>query len=206
MSHPPFDLVVEAWLRVAPRVWERAQWEPDHCLNGTAVTIDALKAFGIAAKPLSVHALAINEVWWQKMSEKGGHPSSQEESDAWAAAGGHAAAIDVVPRADETMKWAGHLVAIARGVLLDSSTEQFVRPRKNMLFPPVIAAEIPDGFMDEKAPLVYIAADGSRIGYHARPEDKSYLTVSGFQRSKWNRDATRWMIAGITHWLRNDHG
>jgi len=196
-----FAQIMQAWTETAPVIWDRTMMDPDHCLNGSRVTIDALKHFGISAKPLSVFCEAYNAVWWEQMVKAGRHVTSIEESNGWAALGGHSIAIETTPNPSLGVGWPGHLVVIAGGKMLDASTEQFTREARKMIYPRVIVCEIEDGFMDG-TPALYEFPDGAKLSYKVRPNDKSYLDMSGFQRHKYNRATTGYLITAMERHIR----
>ncbi len=194
----PLKRIIEAWGHTAPLIWQRMHFAPNHCLNGTRVTIDAFKHFKYEPKPISVGCVAMNEIWAREIERTGHHPSSQEESDAWAAKGGYAVGIDTIATIDG--QWAGHLVCHVGGWMLDSSAEQFARPSKRINVSDVIAGEIQPGFLDGNVTQSFVNTDGSRLIYNVR-DDRTFIDVPGFQRSPWNKQATGFLITAMTRFL-----
>ncbi len=166
------------------------RWPPDHCLPGSRVAVEVFKKLGIDAKPLSAETLAMNRVWREQVAAKGRWPESQQEADRWVAAGGFSFAVTPAPRLDQ---WAGHLVVIARGCLVDSAAVQFQRPDKKLTPPDIVVADLSPRFWDGE-PMTVEFEDGSCIMYRALP-DKSFLDQLAYSRLPGTLDVAAEVVA-----------
>jgi hypothetical protein len=186
--NPPALLtkLVGAWPAI-----RRDRFTLNCCLNASRVWIEALAVVMPKARvrPLTVHAVASNAPAQRLMLD----PDCTAER--WRAEGAHL--IDVgEPSADRISDgWPGHLVLVFNNRwLIDPSAEQMARP--TLPVPPVIVSPVSKRIIAGDAALALRLPDeASMVFYQARPEDRSYEDMPGFQRSPWNTAAAA-ILAG----------
>lgn len=164
---------------------------PDSCVASTRIGIDALRAFGVLARPLPVHVRIFNQEMATLLMagiKPTGRHTADSEGGPWMVDLGNPVEGD--PRA------AGHVaIAIpALGLLLDPSIDQANRPHKNIRFPAgetllwkTGSEEFPNpGWeetrgTDEGVVIVYEAVDAHR--YRKSPNWRADSGLVGGRRS-----------------------
>lgn len=183
--------VIRLFAKVAGDIMPEVFASPDYCINGTWICCEVLRRFGIEARPVSVQLTAANKIWLEKLQANGGWPNGKAESDAWAAEGGYALAVGRMSPETE-LKWNGHLVAAACGLLVDVAAGQFSRPQHKIEIPQVFLSETKPGWLDGKAIFLY-GPHGAVLSYKAHPEDETFRECPGFRPSETNLKVARWI-------------
>jgi hypothetical protein len=200
MSHP--NAIVRLFVEEVTSVLRDCkQHAPNgRCLNATRIAIDALAAFSIQAKPLSVKTFAWNRPYHELLMTLGrsiGADDLARRPEAWAVG------IDVESHPDDDLRnaWAGHLVAVVQDHLIDCAADQFSRPAHAMTFPDVVVIPgVSKRFLKSKQRLAREnTIEGSWIAYEARAEDRSFVYLSGFQRHVWNQEIAAETVARMRH-------
>lgn len=117
----------------------RKDFRPDCCIAGTRIALNVLDYFGIAAQPLPVEYLVMNEAF-AKLAFRLKRPPTKEEQDA---VGGWAVGVDTRP--SET-GFGGHVVTVVKRLLVDLTVNQANRPHKHINLPSGVAVELPKAF------------------------------------------------------------
>jgi hypothetical protein len=180
---------IQLYERVAAQVLPQ-HFSADCCINGTRVALDVLAHFGVEARPVPVRAFAFNKVMYERLTAE--PEPDQAMLDQWIAEGGWSCGIV----GDANDGWPYHLVALAEGYLIDSASGQFYRPQHDICVAPVIALPIQPGF-EQGAPMRVVNEVGTVLQYE-RVDDSTYEDVSGFQRSPWNLDVIKKVIAEMS--------
>lgn len=189
---PPSQHIL-AFAQAATRVFPHVMDHPRHCLNATRIGIDALKEFGVAARPMSVTAQFMNKAWYDFLVENQGGPISKEMSDEWAARGGYCIGIDT-KAPQQPGNFPGHVVILAQHHLIDASALQFSRPQHGIDLPHVLYTPYPPSFEDGKETAI-VGSDNGAIGfYRARPKDRSFFGALGFRKHSGNVYVTELVV------------
>lgn len=177
--------VLKRLVRFAQPVLQRERLEHARCILATAVGVDALAAFGIPARPLSVDVWVVNQPWldWRDRDPEGPQPA-----DAWLLAGGVGQPKDaptappLVPRS--LKPWDGHLVVEVPSmkVLLDLDLRAMARPTKGITLPDAAAFDW-DGVNDQ----TYRIPTGGAIRYAAQRDDRSWEQANDWKRQDWRK-------------------
>jgi hypothetical protein len=163
------------------------RYRPDSCIATTRVVIEALRYFGVTARPWAVDLQIYNAAAWA--ARAGDVPAADWPDDAWTigiAPAGYAAS----GATDQNN--VGHVVAVTAGRLVDASIDQASRPAKGLTLTPVVAA-LPDGFnpADTTATIGY-TLDGVHLLYRASGSGE-------FRRSRnWSRSPENRAIVAET--------
>jgi hypothetical protein len=167
---------------------------PNCCINGTRVFIETMRAFDVSARAQAVSFTVYNKRWIDRMTAKGGYPTSDGEANEWIADGAWALGAR---NGDETEGFSMHLVGIANGVLVDSALGQANRPAKGLVLDQVLTAPVESNF---GAPGTLLSGElpGGGMVIYSPSNDDSYVRASGWQLSAWNRAVT----AEITQAIR----
>jgi hypothetical protein len=159
-----------------------------HCLNATRICIDTLDKFGIKATPLSVEMMAWNREYDVLTRRLGRMPTAAD----WEGTTAWAIGTDTRVGANDQAfnAWPGHLVAVVQDHVVDCSAGQFSRPQKGITVPDVfIVANATARFLKGKGKCAAVNnVEGSALWYMARPKDRSYVGLSGFQRHVHNTE------------------
>jgi hypothetical protein len=158
------------------------RFAPNCCVNGTRVFIDTMRAFDVPARAQVVAFTVYNKRWVDRMTAKGGYPTSDAEADEWIADGAWALGAR---NGDQTDGFSMHLVGIANGVLVDSALGQANRPAKGLILDQVLTAPVTSNF---GAPGTLLSGEvpGGGLVVYSPAYDDSYLHASGWQQSPWN--------------------
>lgn len=170
------------------------------CINGTRVVLEVARRLGVGgAYPLSVSALATNAAHLACATEAGKPwPETIEEAEAWKARGSHSLIVGVGKARPDPEMWDGHLVAIVRGVLVDSSARQMHRPASNIFVPDrVIFGEVSNGFLRGDLEGELALAEGGTLIYRAKPYDRTFETAPGFRLHNGNLEAVDEIVAAM---------
>jgi hypothetical protein len=163
----------------------KREFRNDRCLNSTRICLEVMKAFNVSAYPMSVTTLALNKEWRDISAKLGRFPTEEEWSGTNAWAVGLDARED--PSDIERNAWAGHLIAIVQKEwLVDASAIQISRPEKKMSIPDVFVGWVPKWFPKGRSSMTFESEEGAHLVYRARPDDRSWATLDGFQKSPWN--------------------
>jgi len=165
--------VLAAMERVSWRVLSQC-FRPDCCIAATRIGIEALKPFGIAARPMPTKCVIMNEAYHQWV--RGEVPEPDPNS----------ARILVIDETCTGDGYAGHVVLVGKvqgtPFLLDLSIFQFNRPQKNIHIDPegllVVLSPTFEFKGDWVIPLVNSEGDGSAIFYRAFPNAPDF-TITG---------------------------
>jgi hypothetical protein len=177
--------LADAWPEI-----RRAHFTVDCCLNASRVWIDALTVVMPQAKvrPLVVHAVASNPQAQRLLLD----PDLTIER--WRAEG--ARLLDVGTPRGTGPGWPGHLVVIVNNrFLVDPSAEQMDRPTLSV--PPTIIAPIGKRFLSGRSSIALRMSDDSLICYEARPTERSYLDMPGFQPHAANAVVTSRLLRAV---------
>jgi hypothetical protein len=174
--------IISAYANEAGPIF-RHYFTPDCCLNGTRVALEAMKHFGVEARPLTTQVMLFNKLFWERIQAKGEMPD-EEECQAWVREGGWSIGI----RGQSTGRpgWPYHLVAIADSFLIDSSMRQFNRPERNIEVPDLSLSKATPDFLAGRLPLVLSSASGLVISYNPEPSNLSYQACPGFEQHDLN--------------------
>lgn len=165
----------------------------DRCINATRVTIDVLRKFHIKAKPLSVECTAVNGKCAELLIKYGHLPQTDEETEQWWGQGAFVFKIDTGPA--RPGHWNGHVVTIANGHIIDAAVGQFNRPDKSLLIPEsILVAPLRPGFFAGKSMILGADHTDARLIYTPRPDDKSFIKASGFERHEGNVRVTEEIV------------
>lgn len=131
--------VVEALVARAPEILA-TEFRVDSCIGSTKVGLQALRYFGVNAKPCSVRALAANPV--ATVALEAGAKTPDELPEGW-----WTVVVDV--RSENDGRWGGHLTILLpdlRG-LVDLTLGQFARPEHDLDVPPAASFSLTDRFL-----------------------------------------------------------
>jgi hypothetical protein len=185
---------IVAFTQAAAQIFPMSMDQPRYCINAVRIGIDALKEFGVTAKPMSVRVEYMNKIWYDFMLENDGWPKNDEQRDELIAKGGYCVGIDTkAPTTPDN--WPGHLIMLAEAHIIDPSAIQFNRPAKGIDVPPVMMFNYPPGFEKGKRVAHFGNETGAACFYTARPNDRSFFQASGFQRHPGNQELTALTIA-----------
>lgn len=158
------------------------------CVQATRVGIEALRYFGIEARPLVTTMMVGNEDWVRWMLD--GQPLPMPD-EVWSVG------IDPEPREDRG--YPAHLVIEIDGQILDLDAGFYSRPHKGIYLPPSVIVPI----QRQDDPHLPIAAldldDGGAIVYHDRaiahhvPPPDYRSTGAWKQTGKWTGPVIRRM-------------
>jgi hypothetical protein len=167
------------------------------CLNATRVILEVAKGLRLPARPLVVETIAMNAPFVELMVTHQRMPQSAEERERWyAETGAHAVGVGLGGDPEEG-RWPGHIVAIVKGWLVDASASQMNRPQHKMRVPEVVVVDAPERFQSGHLSLNHLLDDGTLLNYNARPENISYRTLEGFQRSEVNIEVARIILSSL---------
>jgi hypothetical protein len=195
--------IVRLYARVAAEVLPR-HFEKRCCLNGTRVALEVLKHFGVEATPLATKAAAFNQLMFERIVADGseGLSSPPEVVDQWVAEG--AWSVGVGHPGAEGDGWNGHLVALAAGLIVDSSSGQFARPEKQIVAELVTVHPHKRDFAQGASAL--IPNDfGTVLWYMPEPGRRDFINRPGFQRSPHNLEAAAEIIEKMKAVKERDH-
>lgn len=176
--------MIQLYVSVATPIF-RKRYMASRCLNTTRVCLEVMRAFNVRCAPLSVHTMVMNKIYADNIRALGRWPEPSE-LDAWIADGAWALGIDTRKGSMTEDDWAGHLVAVVQDFLVDSAALQFSRPLKSIEIPDIFVGPVTPRFMKGKESLPFVDSRGAQLSYHARLDDESYKTASGFMSHKNN--------------------
>ena len=138
-SSEPVVLVREAARLVSEELYADSTVKTERlCLFGTRAFLHVCDYYGIPAKALPAWALAVNEAWLTWAASNGGAERllelrrSQADEVTPMPAAAWSVGIDLQQRVGG---YPGHLVAVAEGLLVDTTVIQFSRPDKDIRIP-----------------------------------------------------------------------
>lgn len=162
---------------------------PRRCLNATAVSVAALGAMGVEARPISVGLFVANGVYRSKLASvelpRGGVPVDRDLR-AWIADGAWALAVDEAAPPEDGDEWNGHLVVHAQGWVLDVASGGFCRPKKDILVPGAVTFRATDRFLLGEERICVDLEGGAAASYHVRPSDVSWMAFGGAHLTREN--------------------
>jgi hypothetical protein len=163
--------VMERLLKVAPRYI--APFGADCCILATKIALEVLEYYKVPAKPLTVRAKINNEAMEQRIVKEGRLPKDTAEITAWGKEDG---SYNIgLGYGESKEKWAGHLVVVAEGKLLDLTLGQVYRPEWKIRLEPILVP-VTKRFLEGNETLV-LHSEGCKVEYKAFPDDQSYTKV-----------------------------
>jgi hypothetical protein len=156
------------------------------CVLSARCGMEVLRHFGIRSRPLAVRVAVYNGAFMRRSAAEGRLPRDDAEARKWTRETG-SYAIGVGYPNDQMYsgpapRLAGHIVLLTHfkdnptddGVLIDTAITQNSRPRRRMVFKPVVAA-VPKGFLGGK-PFAF-HGDQCVFRYEHHPELREWATV-----------------------------
>jgi hypothetical protein len=144
------------------------------CVQATRIGIEALRYFGVAAKPL-VTLMGVGNAAWVEWMEAGGPAASDMPEGAWA--------VGTDPRVKEGDRgFPAHLVIEIDGHLLDLDAGFSARPEREIHVPATLLIPLRDGEVVATASL-----DGGGLAFYKAHKPKLNFREIG----AW-RDSRKW--------------
>jgi hypothetical protein len=141
-----------------------------YCINGTRTVIGALRALGVAARPVSVEMLLCNEMAWGLIADK-------VPNEEWPEA---AHSIGIGMGVDELRegRWDGHLITEGDGWTMDVSAQTSRRPgRIEIEGPFVFPRNLPD-----EGTAAFRSPRGVMIVARRTPQNNGWRQAPGWKR------------------------
>lgn len=168
MIRPPIDRVLGALVDIGQPTLS-TYYAPNCCIAATRLATRVLELTGYQAYPQVMWARAGNAAFCDAVMD------DQPEHE-WEARG--VRYVEVNTEATEPGRFAGHLVAVCHGTLIDLSAGQFNRPEKNIIVPASVALDIPPQWkdvpigrqLDGGGILIYRARYGALTDYRDAPD------------------------------------
>jgi hypothetical protein len=185
------DTLVRTLVRAAVPVIA-GTFRKDCCLNATRVMIEVFRSFGVPARAMVVRVLAANAAW-QAQALRLGRPPTAEELDeqAWAIGIGE-------PEPPQGEAWPGHVVCVARGLLVDMAAGNISRPMRDIHVPDVVVWPLHKKWDRGELGIEVALPKRGVLLYHAMPKSRAHEKLPGYQRSRHNLEAAREIRARVS--------
>jgi hypothetical protein len=152
------------------------------CVQATRMGIEALRYFGVPAKPL-VTLMGVGNAAWVEWMEAGGPNVSDMPEEAWAVG------TDPTERPNER-GYPAHLVIEIDGHLLDLDAMISARPERGIHVPPTLLIPLRDGDVVATTAL----AEGGLAFYKAHTPKLNFREIGAWRDSrKWTGPVIRRM-------------
>jgi hypothetical protein len=174
MAQPLVETVLGTIGRAQPKM--RARYGPNGCVVCTRIAVETLRRNGIRAQPLPVSVTVYNPVMtgYLEANDPVGAERDPQACQAMFGFTGNA----------PPGMWDGHLVCIVQGRILVDLTLDQVNQWGNGFAATPARLPVPPDFV--RGGTVSFTNQGCFVQYDARPDDKSYLTLSD-----WNDRSER---------------
>jgi hypothetical protein len=187
--------MIRLYSKIATPIF-RKHFMATRCLNSTRVCLEVMRAFNVRAVPMSVKTIAMNKIYAENLRILGRWPEPAELTS-WIADGAWALGSGTREEAAGPNDWPGHLVAVVQDFLVDSAAIQLSRPLKNIEIPDIFIGAVTPRFMKGKQVLMFRDERGAQLSYHARLDDTSYETASGFTPHESNLEVAAAIIKAM---------
>lgn len=155
-------------VRTVPELVRRAGGRPDSCILQCRVLLEALRNFGIAAKPMPVDVHILNPPYHRHVEDGTGVETEAELMALHAADGSWTIGLGVGEGAPG--KWSnGHLIVLGDGWMADPSLGQASRPDRDINLEPLLAPVSADFWAGRRNWLIM---NGCALGYASTHNDK----------------------------------
>jgi len=156
---------------------------PERCVNSTRVLIEVLTHFGFRASGVAVDMLCGNPAYFAAFRQLGRLPRSGELPGAYSVTTDYASPDTSI----------GHVVTlVGRTLAVDLASDQFSRRDHDIVLPPSVHFTVPRQW--RKGGEYYcMDVGGLLVAYQARPQDRRFEKLEGYQLDMRNRT----MIADV---------
>ena len=164
------------------------------CLAASRISVDVLKRAGLAVKPLTVMARAVNAKFLKQVEHLRRFP---QRNEFWPGASSVGIGYETPG------EWTGHLVVIVEaGYLLDLTLDQAARRKHKIRLPPFLVWQVNREFLEGKAIVELGFGDpvSTYASYKACPDDLRYAFLP-----LWNSAELKPVADRISE-LWNDRG
>jgi hypothetical protein len=151
-------------------------------VNASWIFVEVMRRLGVAgAHALSVEVMAMNSAFYALEVA-----TTAEEARHWEEQGASAVVIDGIAPTASHLGWAGHVVGIVDGWLVDSATSQLSRPARGIVLPEVLLAAASPQFVSGMDATTIGNSEGCVVRYRARPSDLGFEQLRGFSDHQGN--------------------
>ena len=147
------------------------------CILATRASIEIMQYFGLRPKALAVTVFACNDQFKDRVMKEGRWPDPAELVQWEKEDGSWTVGIGYDGQKTQPGRWAGHLVTVCDGWMLDLTIGQASRPQRNMTLPQSWILEVWDDVTSGQQRLMGEHKGGASVVYDARPNDTSYTVA-----------------------------
>ena len=165
---------------------------PNSCIQSTHIAIECLKAFGMEAQPIAVKWMVLNEA--RKVAHVGGVVGKERD---------HLRKLNPDWHTKQEGGWAGHLIAVAPGFMIDASFDQANNPEHGLNIPPfILAVPVPPSIpLDSIAANLQLSTDNGellKVNYTPSGDQSFYFTPA------WESDDIQPAVRRIVRQMRKE--